>query len=314
MSSKKAQTKPLNSNSRRAAQPTAVSPSHHPTVSARWLAGAVSLSLAAAGFCGWGVLCLIFWQGGWQLLYHPTSAMVSTPARIGIPFDSIEFAPNVSGIPQLHGWWIPCEPSARYTVIYLHGASGNMGNSLDAFIPIRAAHVNIFTFDYRGYGTSHFEHPSEERWRQDAESALQYLTDTRHIPQRSIVLAGKDLGADLALEMAAEHPDLAGVILDNPILDPTSAIFDDPRAGLVPAHLLVSDRWDTTKPAANLRIPSLWLFNPESTPRDRAADGQLFNEVNAPRMDVWSRSQSRDETEFANALARWLDGLSPKSP
>lgn len=312
---KKAQSKPHNSPARRVAQLTPVSPSHHPMVSARWLAGAVVLSLAAAAFCGWGVLCLMFWLGGWQLLYHPTSALAKTPsAGIGVPFDSIQFAPNVSGIPELHGWWIPCEPPGRFTVVYLHGASGNMGDSLDAFIPIRAARVNIFTFDYRGYGTSHFEHPSEKRWRQDAESALQYLTDTRHIPPGSIVLAGKDLGADLALQMAAAHPDLAGVILDNPLPDPTRAIFDDPRARLVPAHILVSDRWNITGPAANLRIPSLWFFHAESTPQDRSADAQLFNEVNAPRMDVWLRNQSRDQAEITATLSRWLDGLSPKSP
>jgi len=313
MPPKKAPTTPRRSNSTRAAQPATVSPARHPTVSARWLAAAVGLSLAAAALCGWGALCLIFWQGSWQLLYHPTSAVVGTPARIGLPFDSIEFAPDASGMPQLHGWWIPYEASTRYTVVYLHGASGNMGDSVDDLIPIRAAHVNIFTFDYRGYGLSHFVHPSEARWRDDAESALNYLIGTRHIPPGSIVLAGKDLGADLALEMAGAHPELAGVILDNPLPDPTRAIFDDPRARLVPAHLLVSDRWNLMNPARNLRTPSLWFFLADSTPQVRSVDGQLFGVAKSLKMDVWLNSQSHDSADIANALSRWLDGLPQKS-
>ena len=64
------------------------------------------------------------------------------------------------------------------------------------------AGLNVFAFDYRGYGQSHFAHPSETRWREDAESALSYLTGTRHIPANAIILVGKDLGANLALEVA----------------------------------------------------------------------------------------------------------------
>jgi len=47
--------------------------------------------------------------------------------------------------------------------------------------------------DYRGYGQSKFARPSEARWREDAESALRYLTATRHIAANSIVLVGRDL-------------------------------------------------------------------------------------------------------------------------
>ena len=71
-------------------------------------------------------------------------------------------------------------------------------------------------FDYRGYGQSLFSHPSEARWRQDAEWALEYLTATRHVPAGAIVVDGSALGANLALEIAAAHPQLAGAVLQSP--------------------------------------------------------------------------------------------------
>jgi pimeloyl-ACP methyl ester carboxylesterase len=188
------------------------------------MAGAVATVLLAATLCVWGALCLTFWQGSWQLLYHPATAVARTPANVGLPFEAVDFAAAESGKPQLQGWWIPSASSgSRFTAIYLHGADGNIGGTVDALIPLHAAGVNILDFDYRGYGTSQFIHPSEESWREDAESAIEYLRDTRHIPTSSLILTGRGLGANLALEMAAAHPEIAGVVLDNPLACATSS-------------------------------------------------------------------------------------------
>ena len=76
----------------------------------------------------------------------------------------------------------------------------------------------------------------------------------------AIILVGKDLGANLAIETAAAHPDLAGVVLEQPLASPTLIVFSDARAHLVPAHWLVSDRWQTSAAAGNILIPSLWFY------------------------------------------------------
>src|SRR5271165_2912567 len=69
-----------------------------PTVSARWLLKAVGMAIIGAGVCAWGVLCLLFWQGSWQLLYHPASAVARTPASVGLAFDSVGFATTEAGV------------------------------------------------------------------------------------------------------------------------------------------------------------------------------------------------------------------------
>ncbi len=287
----------------RAAQP--------PTVSGRWLLTAVSLTVAAAAVCTWGALCLLFWQGSWQLLYHPSARVARTPASAGLAFDSIGFAVNDSGQPRLQGWLIPSAPGARfsqYTVLYLHGRNGNLGDTVPALARLHAVGVNVFAFDYRGYGQSQFAHPSEARWRQDAEWALQYLTGTRRIALRAMVLDGHGLGANLALEVAAAHPELAGVIVEVPLDAPVNAIFSDPRARLVPAHWLVRDRYALNAPAAALRIPSLW-FLPVSSPLasgDARDFSEAFGKIPAAKTLVWLPRSGAADATCTDALTRWL--------
>lgn len=280
-----------------------------PIISARWMAGAVATVLLAATLCVWGALCLTFWQGSWQLLYHPAAAITSTPANLGLAFDSVDFAATESGQPQLHGWWVPSASDSRLTAIYLHGGDGNIGNTVDALIPLHAAGLNVLDFDYRGYGMSRFIHPSERSWREDAESAFGYLRDTRHIPAGSLILTGRGLGANLALEMAAAHPEIAGVVLDNPLDRPTDATFNDSRARLVPAHALVRDRWESDQPATSLRIPSLWLYQMPPKSKPPPINTEAYEKVTARKMRVWLDNSPEAGTNSAFALSHWLDDL-----
>jgi uncharacterized protein len=270
------------------------------------------LALALAALCVWGALCLTFWQGSWQLLYHPKSAIAQRPTQAGLLFDPVDFAPDESGQSQLNGWWIPAGPDARFTVICLHGAEGNISDLVPALVPLHALNLNLLVFDYRGYGESRFARPSERRWREDAESAILYLTGTRHHPAQSLLLIGSGLGANLAVEVAAAHPQIAGVILENPLEAPEDFVLNDPRARLVPAHWLVCDRWDLLAAAKNLHVPSLWLESAEMGggqihPTERRA----FDAVPAVKMRVLRKNGDRDS---AQSLAHWLEALGDPRP
>jgi alpha-beta hydrolase superfamily lysophospholipase len=253
---------------------------------------------------------LLFWQGSWQLLYHPTSAVERTPASAGLAFDVIQFADTPAGVPQLQGWWIPSATQARYTALYLHGATGNVGDAVDHIARLHAAGLDVFAFDYRGYGQSRFKHPSEARMKEDAESAIVYLTDTRRIAASSVVLVGKELGANLALEVAAAHHEFAGVVLESPLDDPVSAIFNDPRARLVPANWLVRDRWDANTAAASLLIPSLWFYwVPAHATKTQEDLSPAYQAVKARKSLVWLTDSPGTENDFHLAMSRWLDEL-----
>ncbi len=283
------------------------------TVSGRWLLTALVLAIGAAALCGWFSLCLLFWQGNWQLLYHPSANVTRTPSSVGLQFESIQFAVTDTGVPRLSGWWIAAPPDApyrRFTVLYLHDQKGNLSDTVAALAQLHAVGVNVLAFDYRGYGQSQFTRPSEAHWREDADWALAYLAGTRHINSGKIVLDGAGLGADLALEVAAAHPELAGVILISPTHEPMNAVFTDPRARLVPAHMLVRDHYDLDAAAEAVRIPVLW-FEQESAARQAGAvtEMEAYEKVEGSKMLVWLGPAAQGDQQFADACSRWLDNL-----
>lgn len=273
------------------------------TISGRWILTAAALAILAAALCMWGALCFLFWQGSWQLLYHPQAKIAQRPSGLELPFDAVDFAVTESGQPQLHGWWIPGGPESRFTAIYLHGADGNIGDTVGEVALLHAAKMNLLAFDYRGYGESRFARSSEQHWREDAESAIKFLADTRHVAPGSIVLVGRGLGANLALETAAAHPELAGVIAEDPISAPEDIIFHDPRARLVPAHWLVSDRWDAATAAQGLHLPSLWFFSGSQS------SANAYDAAQARKMRVWLTNGANRSTDYEVGLSRWLGEL-----
>jgi uncharacterized protein len=308
---------PKTTSTRRSARSslsTSTEPSQPATVSAKWLLTAVGIAVAAALACTWGALCFMFWQGSWQLLYHPTSTITRTPASASLPFDNVEFAPSQAGVPQLKGWWIPAGPESRFTAIFLHGSKGNVSDTVDALARLHAAKLNVLAFDYRGYGQSKFVHPNEAYMREDAESAIAYLRDTRHISAGSVVLVGNGLGANLALQVAAEHPELAGVILEDSLEAPADTILRDPRARLVPAYWLAKDRWNSTTPALSLRIPSLWMYRqPIRSAQGTSTRPGAFDRVMSRKVIVWLTRPETEQKDYADELARWLDDLTTRN-
>jgi len=287
------------------------SPGAFPNISVRWLLGAAAIVLFAACTCAWLALCLLYWQGSWQLLYHPISAITRTPASEGLAFESVHFAATETGTTQLTGWWMPARES-KFTVLYLHGADGNLSDTLDTLTTLHQQNLTLFAIDYRGYGQSlpilGGNHPSEKRLRQDAEWALTWLTLTRQVPARSIIVCGSGLGANLATRVAADHSELAGVILIQPFRNPLATVFSDPRSRLVPSHLLVKDRFDLNAPSAALRISSLWLLDQPQADQPEIPPN-FFKSIPAQKTIAWLKPPVIRDPDFGETLRRWLDDL-----
>ncbi|HEX4319615.1 MAG TPA: alpha/beta fold hydrolase [Acidobacteriaceae bacterium] len=283
-------------------------PGAFPNISATWLLKAFAFTLVAIAGFTWLALCLIYWQGSWQLLYHPKAAISRTPASSGLAYEPVHFADvTETGTTQLTGWWIPANASL-YTVLYLHGSDGNLSDTVDTLAALHNAGLAVFAIDYRGYGQSQTGHPSEKRLRQDAEWALNWLTGMRQIPAKNLVVYGTGLGANLAAELAASHNEIAGVVLDQPVQNPVQTVFSDPRSRLVPAHWLVQDRYDLAAAAASLQTPSLWLLaKPDpAQPAPLPAD---YKAVPGKKSSAWMESPATADTHFTETLHRWLDDL-----
>jgi pimeloyl-ACP methyl ester carboxylesterase len=235
-----------------------------PLASARWMLGAVGGVLLLAVVCVYITFCLLFWQGQWQLVFKPSRAVPYTPASAGLKFDEISFDAAETGSLQLNGWWIPADPNAPYsadTLLLLHNGVGSLSDTLPQLQALHKLGINLFAFDYRGFGKSVNIHPSEASTYEDADAAWRFLTDTRHVSPATIVLDGVGLGAAIAVETARRHPLTPALILEDPAPPTLNTLQFDPRTRLLPIRLLFHDRFDMTKTLATLPTPKLLLYS-----------------------------------------------------
>ncbi len=220
---------------------------HQPLVSGHWLLYAVLGVVTLAAVSAYLTLCLLFYQGQWQVVFHPSRTIASTPATVGLKYDDVRFDFTGTGTPQLAGWWIPAEPGsflASRTLLLLHDGRGSLSDLTAQLKTLHSLGINVFAFDYRGFGQSADTHPSEERVYQDADAAWNYLTDTRHLSPGSIVLYGTGLGTTIAAETAIRHPESPALVLENPAPPALSLIEADSRTSILPVRWLFRDRFE----------------------------------------------------------------------
>jgi pimeloyl-ACP methyl ester carboxylesterase len=290
-----------------------------------WLAKALGVSLLVALLCVYATLCLLVYQGAWQLVLHPVTTVTDTPAKVGVNYKDVRFGAADTGQPRLTGWWIPAEstsPSsgqlslqpvpryAGYTVLYLHDGSGSLQNTVPMLARLHSAGLNVFAIDYRGFGGSdNSAHPNDARMTEDTAAALDYLTSTRHIAARTIIPYGVGLGASMAANLALAHPELPAVILDNPDSDPAATAAAAYRSRLVPVRMLFGDSFDVSKPLATLATPKLLIAGGASAANAGQMES-LFKNAASPKYTV--ELQSTDfEIAYQASLRRFLDQYLP---
>jgi hypothetical protein len=262
------------------------------------LVKAIALTIVAALFCGYLTLCWLFYQGQWQLVLHPTRTSANPPSIAGIHYEPIRFGPDESATPQLTGWWIPSDLGGRYahlTILFLPDGNGSLSDSIPTLASLHNLGINIFAFDYRGYGQSAATHPSEQSMTHDANAAWQYLTTSRAIPAKQIIPYGTGVGASLAAELATAQHSISALILDTPRADLLNVATHDPRATLIPVRLLFHERFPLAAPLATLHTPKLLLSR--STSLDQtfltAADPKMTVELTSPSAVLYKQSLTR---------------------
>jgi uncharacterized protein len=277
-------------------------PAHFEAVDPAWLLKALAFTVLAALLCGYLTFCLLFYQGQWQLVLHPTRTTASPQSIAGIPYDLIHFGPDESAVPQLTGWWIPSAPGGRYansTVLLLPGSEGSLADTIPTLASLHNLGTNVFAFDYRGYGQSAPTRPNQQNMAHDAESAWRYLNVSRAIPSQQIVLYGTGVGASLATQLAANHASPA-LILDSPHADLLDTARQDRRSNLIPVRLLFHERFPLAEPLSTLQTPKLLLSRTASPAKAfrTAADPKRTVELAAPSEALYQQSLTRFLDEY----------------
>lgn len=252
--------------------------------------------------CGYFAMGLMVYLGSWQLVLHPTRL---THSGTGLATERIDFGPDGSGKPQLHGEWLAADaasPRSAYAVLYLRSADGQLDMADGS--QIQSLHdlgLNVLAFDYRGYGESAARpHPSEDRMLADAISGWQYLTATRHIQPDHVLVFGTGVGVSLGVQLLQQYGPAAGLIAYN--ADPTieARVKADGRAKLYPLHIVFHDTF-SLEGLKHLASPKL-LYTVGPLDAQRTA---VYKSAADPKLTV--EVPTHDATREKDALVRFLD-------
>jgi pimeloyl-ACP methyl ester carboxylesterase len=116
---------------------------------------------------------------------------------------------------QIHGWWVPASATSEAPVwLFLHGNGSNVGDEVKRAFWFHQLGFSSLLIDYRGYGRSPGNFPTESSVYEDVEAAWNYLTQLRQIPPEKIFVYGHSLGGAIAIELALQHPEIAGLAVE----------------------------------------------------------------------------------------------------
>jgi pimeloyl-ACP methyl ester carboxylesterase len=102
---------------------------------------------------------------------------------------------------HVHAWHIHNFKGAK-TVIFCHGNVGNISHREYMYDICQRLKLNLFLFDYRGFGMSSGQ-PSKQGLRRDSEVAYEYLSS--RVDPHDIIVWGESLGGYSACWMAAHY-------------------------------------------------------------------------------------------------------------
>ncbi|HUF78753.1 MAG TPA: alpha/beta hydrolase [Thermoanaerobaculia bacterium] len=178
----------------------------------------------------------------------------------------------------LHGWWI-AHPRPAGTLLYCHGSSGSIAQRIGIFRQLAKLRLNVFAFDYRGYGRSEGV-PSERGLYADARAAHDHLVDVRGASGADIVLFGHSLGGAVAIEVARDRA-AAGLVVQSTFTD----LKDMARAHhpQLPLHWITRNQFRSIEKVAELDLPKLFIHGTDDDTVPLAVGRRLFDSAAPPK-------------------------------
>jgi fermentation-respiration switch protein FrsA (DUF1100 family) len=262
----------------------------------------------------------LVYLGQSSLVYLPDAAgrgLVATPAAIGLAFEDVHLRTE-DGV-SLHGWLVSATEKRpqgpRGTLLFFHGNAGNISHRLDSLRIFAELGLDVFIFDYRGYGRS-AGRPSEVGTYRDATAAWRWLTQERRIDPSQIVLFGRSLGAAVAIELAT-RTDPVGLIVE-------SAFTSVPDLGaqlypFLPVRLLSRYRYDNLGRIASVRAPLLVVHSRGDEIVPFRQGQALFSAAREPKQFLELQGGHNDgflasEAAYRRGLAEFLASLGWQAP
>jgi uncharacterized protein len=261
---------------------------------------------------GYALLAATVYFSQQSMVFNPSRVLEATPADMGLPFTDVELI-TTQGT-HLNAWWLP-HPQARATLLFCHGNGGNISHREESFRIFHSLNLNVFIFDYSGYGQS-MGKPSEKAVHADTRAAWDWLVQEMDIPADEIIVFGRSLGggaaAGLVHTLQGEGVRPRGLIMES-----TFSSLPDVGTTIypwLPVRLLAKNRFEASRSLARADIPALFIHSREDDVIPYAIGRKLFENYQGPKDFLHiegrhNRGFAETGQPYINGLARFLNRL-----
>jgi len=164
-----------------------------------------------------------------------------------IPQELIQEVSFESGGNTIFGIWVASNGRRPgLTLLYCHGNKNGIDEYWDRIQFLHGTGINLFIFDYRGYGKSEGE-SSEKGLHEDGIAALNFIQNHYKTTADSLILYGYSLGNVVSIYLAAEK------------IDPLCLFAESPFASAA----------SLAQGSSGLDLPALWLTEGEYNNAER---------------------------------------------
>jgi len=236
-------------------------------------------------------------------IFYPEKDLLGDPSAWGLPFDDVYFT-TIDGL-KLHGWYVA--GNRREIMLWCHGNAGNISDRLDFMKLLHdSLGLNIFIFDYRGYGRSQGR-PTEEGTYRDAQAAMDYLRSRPDVDKDSIVIFGQSLGGAIAVDLASKNSCL-GLILEATFTSLVD-IFEMPPAAF-------PIKYDSYSKIKRVKVPLLVLHGDHDDVVPFESGYSLYAAANKPKKFCAIEGALHNDTYIVGgeayfaALDEFISGIS----
>ncbi|MGE7989515.1 alpha/beta hydrolase [Pseudomonas sp. NPDC089554] len=251
----------------------------------RWLAVTLLVVGLPAG-------CSVLQHKERELLFRIEPGQASWFQGLPAGVQELELRPRSFTEEQsLHAWWWPAKRADAPAILYLHGVRWNLTGQMFRIEQLHAMGYSVLAVDYRGFGQSRGDLPSETTVYEDARIAWERFAQLQPQAGKRLIF-GHSLGGAVAVELARELAQQAtdtgepvparGLILESTFtsLGDIAAVVADTR---LPVRWLLSQKFDSLDKIKDVGMPLLLVHGLDDRYVPPRFSEQLFDAAREPK-------------------------------
>lgn len=222
-------------------------------------------------------------------------------ADVWIEFGSVATGQRV----KLHALWHPAFPQdasrtqSAPVLLYLHGVRWNVTGSAHRVRRMQELGFSVLALDYRGFGKSAADTPTERLVYEDARAAWDWLA--AQYPERARYIFGHSLGGAIAIELASQVNDEAGTMVEGAFTSIPDVVRTMPW-GWLPVGPLITQRFEAIDKVARVGSPLLVVHGTQDTLIKPYLGQRLFAAAREPKALVLVDGGSHHNTNAVGQL------------